>query len=161
MYICLPHPTDLLSEAGPWLPHLTTLLLWKFKWFPMVWSLHPAESTERRSLAPCLPTHIPPGPSCVHADPTMALCRALSSWTADVGQSNCGRNALPQHGFACRMVDNHPGLSCTEHPFTSWDGKCHAIGKRTHPSSHSLFQISPCCLWPPVTACTAVDGQTS
>lgn len=58
-----PCSTDLPSEAAPWLPPLTSILLWKFECFPTVWSLHPAGGTDRWSAAPCLLTHIPPGPS--------------------------------------------------------------------------------------------------
>lgn len=47
-----------------------------------------------------------------------------------------------------------------ERPFTSRVGKRHALGKETH-QIPSLFQIFPCCLRSAVTACTAVDGQTS
>lgn len=128
--------------------------------------LVPAPCRKYRQTEPCsLLPHSHPTWSPLHlcqpaANPTMALCRALSSWTADAGRSLCGRNALPRHGSTRRVVDNHPGLSCTEHPFTSRDGKCHALGKETH-QIPSPFQIFPCCLWSSVTACTAVDGQTS
>lgn len=126
----------------------------------------PAPCRKYGQTEPCSlpPRSHPPGPSCIHASrlqtPPTALCRALSSCTADAGRSLCGRNALPQHGSTHRVGDNHPSLSCMERPFTSRDGKCHALGKETH-QIPSLFQIFPCCLSSPVTACTAVDGQTS
>lgn len=128
--------------------------------------LVPAPCRKHGQTEPCsLPPHSHPTSSFLHpcqpaANPTMALCGALSSQTTDAVQSLCGRNVLLQHGSTRRVVDDHPGLPCTEHPLTPRDGKCHALGKEMH-QIPSLFQIIPCCLWSAVTACTAVDDQTS